>query len=133
MRAAAVALCVLLAGCATRPEHTLPTLATVTRVDITRNDMHALRHITDPSRIAQLKSFVEERRAGWKEGFPDTPVPRLHAYFYNGPELVGEIGVGPGFFKTQRSVGLWLSRSATRDEETRFLQVIGMSHFDLHS
>ena len=131
MRATSVALCVFLAGCATS-ERTLPTLPSVTRVDITGNDTRVLKSISDHAAIAQLKAFLQEHRSGWKAPFPDTPVPRLHAYFYNGTELVGNFGVGPGFFETQYSLGLWLSRSASRTDETRFLQLIRMSHFDLH-
>jgi hypothetical protein len=79
-----------------------------------------------------LKTFVAERSRGWRAPFPDTPVPSLHAYFYDGSELVGNIGVGPGFFETQYSLGLWLSRSASREDERHFLEIIGMPHFDLH-
>src|SRR5256885_1654265 len=107
MRAVSVAICLLLADCATT-ERTLPPLPNVTRVDITGNDTHVLTRITDTGAIAQLKAFVEEHRSGWTAPFPDTPVPRLHAYFYNGKELVGNFGVGPGFFETQYSLGLWL-------------------------
>jgi hypothetical protein len=131
MRATAVAFCLLLPGCATT-ERTLPALPSLTRVDITGNDTRVLRTISDASSIAQVAAFVEEHRSGWTAPFPDTPVPRLHAYFYKGKELVGNFGVGPGFFETQYSLGLWLSRSASRADEARFLQLIRMSHFDLH-
>jgi hypothetical protein len=131
MRNCSLAICLLLAGCATT-DRTLPPLPNVTRVDITGNNTNVLRTISDAAAIAQLKAFVEEHRFGWKAPFPDTSVPRLHAYFYNGKELVGNFGVGPGFFETQYSIGLWLSRSASRADETRLLALIRMSDFDLH-
>ena len=131
LRTRSLAICLLLVGCTTT-ERTLPALPKITRVDITGNDTRVLRSISDAAAIARLKAFVEEHRFAWKAPFPDTPVPRLHAYFYNGRELVGNFGVGPGFFETQYSLGLWLSRPASRTDEARFLALIRMSDFDLH-
>jgi hypothetical protein len=128
---AAFAFCFVLAGCVTT-ERTLPALPSITRIDVTGTDMHVLRSISDYAAIAQVKEFVQEHRSGWRAPFPDTPVPRLHAYFYEGKELVVNLGVGPGFFETQYSTGLWLSRSASQADETRFLQLIHMPHFELH-
>jgi hypothetical protein len=130
MRALAAAFCFSLISCSSH-EYKLHPLSHVTRVDIARNDTRVLRSISHPATITQLKEFVAERSDGWRAPFPDTPVPRLHAYFYDGSELVGNIGVGLGFFETQYSLGLWLSRSASRDDERHFLQIIGMAHFDL--
>jgi hypothetical protein len=130
MRISSLAFCLVLAGCATT-ERTLPPLSKVTRVDITGSDTHVLKSLTDAANIEQLKVFVEQHQVGWKAPFPETPVPRLHAYFYNDKELVGNFGVGPGFFETQYSPGLWLSRPASRADETRFLQLIRLPHFDL--
>jgi hypothetical protein len=127
----AILFLVCAVGCRSH-EYTLPTIPTVTRVDITGNDTRVLKSISDPAAIAQLKAFVQEHRFGWTAPFAGTPVPRLHAYFYDGETQVGNFGVGPGFFETMYSLGLWLSRHASYDEQATFLRLIQMPDFDLN-
>lgn len=131
MRTLLLASCLSLAACSSR-EYTLPPLPRVSRADLTGHSAQVLRSIADPAVLAEITAFVEQRRSGWREGFPVTAVPSLHILFYDGDTQVGNFGIGSGFFESMLAMGVWVERSATHSEEQQILELIEMRDYDLN-
>jgi hypothetical protein len=124
-------------GCAVLPERAYPPVGPVSRVEVngkSQFDTPPERVIDDPAEVARIVSFVDDRCQGWggTSGRFGVPIPRVSVYFYDGERFVGSFGVGPGFFETHRAGG-FSSRWATDREEREFLEVIGMSGYDLRA
>src|SRR5439155_19396903 len=95
---------------------TLTPPSRVTRFDIIDNNRHVIKRIDSQREINALVAFVAQRRSGWIQPLAGVPVARLYADFYDGDELVGHFGVGPGFFETSLAGDQFRSRDAAKPE-----------------
>ena len=98
-------------------------LGNVTRIELTDNASRPLKVISDPAQIRSIVAFVDSHRMSWTKPFPDTPIPRLIANFYNGTKFVGHFGAGKTFFETQCQDD-FCSQNATHNEVKQFLGLL---------
>jgi hypothetical protein len=109
-----------------RPD--FPVLSSVQRVVVVVGDRDTLPVITARDRIAELVSFVNDRRGGWEAPPAGVPVPRIRAAFYRdttAQSAMRYFGAGPGFFESSSQPENVASRTATDSEITEFLRLVG--------
>ena len=107
----AIALSALV-GCSTAPVVTAPPIGEVSEVRL-RGPIEELGVVRDRADIELLRAIVNENREGWSTPWYGPPIPKRTFVFYDGEDVVGDLGVGDGF--VARNVSRY-SRSITGDE-----------------
>jgi hypothetical protein len=105
--------------------HTLRPPAHITHIDVMRRSIQLVKRIESQHDISAIVAFVSEHSSGWTEPLAGVPVAQIYAYFYDGDQVRGHFGVGPGFFESDLA-GDFRSIGATRSETDRFLALLGM-------
>lgn len=100
-------------------------IATATSVKVSVGfNVAPSRTIDDPSTVAKLVAFVNDRRRGWRTPLTGAPVPVVTAVLYDGTKAIRKFGAGPDFFATGDLY--LLSRPADQDEVREFMELVGV-------
>jgi hypothetical protein len=95
------------------------------RIVVTTNLNQTITTIDDAETIGAVLAFLKRHTHGWKVPRGGVPVAGLRLNFYQGDQILGNIGVEKGFL-TAHQYGGFYSKDLDEGDRLNLLEMIGL-------